>query len=612
MVLFAVTDRSILRYASEAQWSVTPGSGVTREARIVSHSMSTKKSTVKSNEIRDDRMVSDIIETEMMSDGNVSFEFSAGAVDDYFQAFMQGAWTRPMTFDEWSGSGVSWGSSSTVTIVGQGDLTHYLTVGRYMKTEGFVAPNNNGYFTISSLSYSAPTFTITFSQSTGTTEAGNVGSRVSDANDVIVLKSTAIRSGTSGASAFDSNSGNAFSSAITAGQLNAGQKIYVEGLGYETGSFAFAAVCVALSTLTVNDGTNSYTFVAGTDFAVGSANTDSATNLAAAINQSRALGIGAAPGIPAVNLQVNASVSSGTVTITNLKGIGGTLSKTEPASGTNITATNFSGGHANEHGVYTIVSAANDVLTVTPAPATNANAGSLPVTIKGSMLRNPGVAANIVAQSFSFESFYEDIGKGFLQNGMMPNSFTLDLNAASIMTGSFDFMGKATTTLTTPTLGNTGTYNVLGTVNNEVLNATTDVGSLLMNNAVLSTAIKQIKVDGKGGLRNQMAVSNKFPVGIGTGRMEISGTAQVYFADLATYNIFLNHTTVSLGWNVFDSNLNTYYFTIPSLVFTSDPINVKGIDQDVMEDIAWEAYRDPVTNCQMQIDRFSSLNVVLG
>lgn len=610
---FAATNRSNLRIIPEAngQWGQTPTTGTTRELLVTSHTMSTKKNTTKSNQIRDDRMVSDIIETEMMSDGSLHFEFQAGGMDDLLQGFVQGTWTRPMTMDFWAGTAVSWASSSTVTIVGLGDLTGYFTAGRRMKTNGFVNPVNNGFFQVASVAYVAPTFTVTFATSTGAAEGGNIHSMIADANDVIVLKNTAIRAGTTGAAAFDSNTTNAFASAITAGQLLSGQKIHVDGLGYEVGSFAFTAVGVVGTTCTVNDGVNSFTFTAGTDFAIGTTNATSATNLALAINQARVFGVGGSPGVAPTFLNINAVAATGTVTVTDLNGAGGTLSKTEPLSGTNVTLVAFTGGANSEHGVFTIVSVANDVLTVTPAPATNANAGSMPVTIRGSMLRNPSASVNIIPQSYSIESFYQDVGHGFKQDGMMPSAFTLDANASAVMTASVDFMGRATSTLNSTLLG-ASPYTVLNPVTTEIMNATTDVGQLLKNGVALSTAVKQIKVDGKAQLRNQMAVSSKFPVGIGTGRFELTGTASVYFADLQMFNDFLLHNTVSLAWNFFDSQLRNYYFTIPTLKFTADPINVRGIDADVMEEISWEAFRDPITACQIQIDRFSSLLPVLG
>lgn len=598
---FATTDRTNLRLLWETQWGSTPTTGVTRELNITSHSIKTTKNTVKSNTIRDDRMVSDIIETEMMSDGDVNFEFQAGGHDDLLQAFVLGTWTRPMTYDFWKGPIVSWIANNKIAVVGP-DISGYLTAGRRLKTNGFLAPVNNGFFQISSFTYNSGSgqTEITVSTTTSVIEAGNAKSIVADANDVIVLANTSIRSGTSGASSFDSNSTNAFASARAAGQLTPGQKIHVEGLGYETGSATFAAVAVAASSVTVNDGVNSYTFVAGTDFAVGATATDSATALAAAINSARVNGVGS----PLVFLDVTATSAVGAVTVRNLNATGGALSKTE--TGTNITIVNFSGGNATEHGVFTITSLTDDSIFVTPAPATNANAGSVAVTIRGSMLRNPSTSAQIIPQSATFEAGFEDVNKHLSANGQMMSTFSLDFNASAVLTGSVAFMGKATTVYDGTKLG-TAPYTPLAAVSTEIMNATTDVGTILKNGTALSTAVKQIKIDGKAQLRNQMAVSSKFPVGIGTGRFELTGSAQAYFENWDLLNNLLNHDTVSLAWNVFDSSLNTYYFTVPAVKITADPVNSKGIDQDVMEDVTWEAFRDPTTACMLQIDRFSSL-----
>jgi len=609
MTIFATTNRSTLRSLLESQWGSTPTSGTTRELRMTSHSMSTKKNTTKSNEIRDDRMVSDIIETEMMSDGGVNFEMSAGVSDDYLQAFLMGTWTRPMTFDFWVGNEVSWTADNTITVTGM-DLVGYLIAGRNISTHGFVNPANNNVWNIDTIAFTSGNTVITVTDSTAVVEAGNSSSMVSDANDIIVLKDTAIRAGTTGASTFDSNGGNAFASAISAGQLVVGQKIYVDGLGYGVGTFTFTAAASVGDSVTVNDGVSSYTFVAGTDFAVGTTATMTATNLALAINKTRVFGAGGGPGVAPTFLSVKAASTVGAVTVVNLNATGGSLAKVVD-TGTVNTVVTFAGGNTSEQGFFTLTAVTSDVLYVSPQPTTNANAGSLPVTIRGSMLRNPSTSADIIQQSFSLESFYEDVSLGFVQNGMTVNTFSLDANSSAVMTGSFEFMGKATTTLSTPQLGATP-YTVLGPLQQEVMNSTTDVGALTKNGEPLSTAIKQIKIDGKAQLRNQMAVSSKFPVGIGTGRFELTGSVQAYFATMDMFNDFLNHTTVSLGWDFQDSKKNTYYFTVPALKFTADPVNAKGIDQDIMDELTWEAFRDPVSQCMLQVDRFSSLSPAIG
>jgi hypothetical protein len=602
MTVFSDTNRSNLRYLLESQWGQTPTSGTTRILRMTSHSLSTKKSTTMSNEIRADRMVSSVIETEMMSDGGINFEFSAGTYDDLFQAFVLGTWTRPCTFDQWTGSILAWTANNTIQITGA-DYTGYLTVGRRMTTRGWVNPSNNGFWQIASASVSGNVTTVTFTETSGVIEAGGVSAFLSDANDIIVLLNTSIRSGTSGAATFDSNGTNAFASAIAAGQLNVGQRIHVEGLGYETGTVVFSAAATAGLTITVSDGVNVVPFVAGTDFAVGSSGTTVAANLAAAVNAARVNGklVGASTLYP----QVYATASSGTVTFKDLNVTGGSLSKAAD-TGSVATVTNFASGVTSERGVFTITSVSSDVIGVTPAPGTNANAGTIPVTIRGSMLRNPGNYANIIPQSFSIEAGYTDVGLYFMQNGLRVNDFTLDVQASNIVTGTFNFMGKQTSTLNATQFGATP-YIPLGQTNTESLNATTDVGSLTKNGVPLTTAVKQIKIDAKATLRNQMAVGSKFPVGIGTGRFTLSLTAQAYFATFDLYNTFLNHQTVAMEFSFQDDFGYTYFFTVPAMKLTADPIEAKGIDQDVMEELTFEAQIDPASDCMLQLDRFSSL-----
>lgn len=604
MVGFADSNRTALRVIPEVTWGATPASGSVRALRFTAHSLSQTKNTVTSQEIRDDRMVPSIIETEGMSNGGINFEFSSGSYDDFLEGFLMGTWTRPMTFDYWKGIGVSWTANNKVVIAGA-DYTAYLTVSRRIKTEGFVNPVNNGFFSISSLAYTGGNTEITVGTTTSIVEAGNVSSKVMDANDVIILNNTAIRSGTASAATFDSNGGNAFASAISAGQLVIGQKIYVEGLGYESGSYALSAV-LTTQTFTLNDGVTAFTLTAGTDFAVGASAANSATALAAKINDARVNGFLVSGSL--VYPRFNATVSSGTVTVVNLRKTGGTISKAND-SGPVVTVTALSGG-ANIAQMYTLTAVANDTLSVTPAPPTNANAGGLKVNIRGSMLRNPGNSANIVEKSFSIESHFTDVNVAMVYDGLEVSEFSLDVSAGAIMTGNINLMGRATTSYPAGAKLGASPYVQLETTATEPMNATTNVGTIKKNGVATSVAIQSIKLDGKGGLANRMAVANKFPVGIRSGRFTISGSMMVYFANLEMWNHFNNHETISLNFPFNDLDSNRYEVTIPALKLSADPLHAKGIDQDIMEEITWEAQRDPATDCMLQFDRFSSLVAV--
>lgn len=705
--VFADSNRVSIRYIAESvsAWGVTPVSGNVREMRLTSSSLAASKDTKVSNELRADRMVSTIVETGAMTEGDVNFEWSAGTFDDFIQAFVLGTWTRPMTFDRWIGEIVSITANNTIKVLGK-DVRPYILAGRYIKTEGFTVAENNNYWLVTGTSLSGSDTLIAISGTPLTVESGSFYTKVMDANDVIIFKNNDIRSGTGGADAFDSNGNNAFSAAITAGQLVVGQNIFVEGLGRESGTVLFNDVSEVGDTITISDGVDSYAFVAGTDFAVGASASDSATAFTAAVNAKRVIGdlaviatratatvtiknllndggsivetsdtwetgsvafggtataddaitiddnintpiqyvakasgagvhefnIGASATDSAQNLKdaIDADILSGalsnittsgastTITIKSSTGggsiaedvdFGTVITVVDFVADDNTTVTDFANGDATVRGMFTITELTNDVITVDRNVGT-INNSTIDVTIKGSMLRNPGDIDDIIPQSFSMETAYNDIGQYFTQNGLRVGTFNLNINSGAICTGSMSFNGKETFGDNEPVLGDDNTYTLLESTITEVMNATDNVGTIKKNGETLVNAIQQIQLKGNASLRNQMAVSSKFPRGIGTGRFQLTGSFTAYFEDRSFWDDFIQHNTVSLSWDMNDIETNTYVFTVPALKILTDPIGPGGIDQDVVEEMNFNAFRDANTECMLQIDRFSSVNPV--
>jgi hypothetical protein len=189
---------------------------------------------------------------------------------------------------------------------------------------------------------------------------------------------------------------------------------------------------------------------------------------------------------------------------------------------------------------------------------------------------------------------------------MRVGTYSLDVSTGAIVTGTMNFQGKETAVLNTDKLG-LAPYDALESTATEVMNATTNVGDLTKNGQILATAVQSITLEGDASLRNQNAVGSKFPRGIGTGRFNLTGTMTAYFETLELYTDFLNHTTISIGFDFKDQDSNVYFYTIPALKITSDPVNPTGIDEDVVEEMEWSALRDPATQCMLQVDRFSSI-----
>lgn len=588
--LFADSNRASLREAVESNtdWGTTPVNGVTRAIRFTSSSITVKKDTAVSNEIRDDRMVSSVIETAASSGGEINFEFSAGNQDRWFERALMSYFSRPMTFDFWRGQNVSITANNHIQIAGE-DATAYFTVGRRLKLSGFATPANNSFQQISAVAFAGGVTTITTVAASLVAEVGSAHTTVADANDVIILNSTAIRSGTGGAAEFDSNGANAFAAAVAAKQLVPGQIIHVEGLGYESGTLTLVSV-IAADAVTISDGADSVTFVAGTDYDISGDDTADAAALALAINAARVAG----------NLNVSATSALGVVTIHNLNATGGAFSN----AAATITPAAFTGGHANMSGFYTILAVTNDVITVDRAVPTVV-AGAT-VNIRGSMLRNPGLSADITPQSSTIETRFFDVGQSFVTDGLRAGGVTLNIASNAIITGNVKLEGRETKRSSLAKLSDSVSYTVLDANATENVSATANVGSLTSGGVELASAIKSIEITIEGNLRQQQAVGNKFPVGISAGRLNVTGKLDAYFADGLMFDHFLNHDTVSLQFPIIDVDKNTYYFTLPAFKVTSDPVAPGGIDQDVMESMEFTAFRDAATKCMVQIDRFSS------
>jgi hypothetical protein len=606
----AESNRASLRYLKEDDncWGVTPSTGSSRELRITASSLAANKETVVSEELRADRMVADVIETAAMSGGDIDTEFSAGSLDDFMQAFVLGAWSRPMTFDKFEGTVVSMNDNAGTTeiLISGGNYTGYFVVGRRIKTEGFISPANNNYWQIASVSFAGGITTIVTTGTTAVDETGKDYSKVLDANDVIVMKNTAIRAGTGATQTFDSNGGNVFTTAITVGQLVVGQKIYVSGLGYEEGTFTLGTNPTDAETVTINDGErlvvfefdNNNAFVRGNvGVTIGVSANATAANLQAAIMDQ----------LWKKKIKCSASVTTNVVTVRNLNEnqVANAALTTLLENTAAVVAVTFSGG-TDTFGVYTITNLTNDVITVAEPVAVNANAGVVPVTIKGSHLRNPGNLDDITPQSFTIETGFTDVNQYFRQTGMRVGGIELSVGSGELVTAKVDLMGKETTTSVTSILGS-APYTALASTATPVLNATTNVGNIYKNGELLATALQSIEITGEAALREQRAVGSRFPAGIGTGRFNLTGKFTSYFENLELYDDFLTHNTISLAFDFKDNDYSAYWFTIPALKITSDPISPGGIDQDVLEELEWVAIRDPGLNTMFMVDRFSSV-----
>lgn len=257
----AESNRGVLRYIPEVTWGTTPGSGVVKTMRITDSSIQAKKTTKTSSEIRADRMVSDVIETAAMTDGSVKWEMSAGGQDDFYAQFLLSAWSRSMNYLLVRGSSVSVVTTSKIRLAGK-DWSLWLANNQFIKLEGFTDPANNGYFQVSSFSFTGGNTDIITVETSLVIEAGSSYTKLMDANDVIFKATTASLA-----------SGNKIvkTGAFASTNIQIGNKLFLEGLGKERGAIQVAAALpVNNQKFSITDGVNSVTFEFATSLALAS------------------------------------------------------------------------------------------------------------------------------------------------------------------------------------------------------------------------------------------------------------------------------------------------------------------------------------------------------
>lgn len=262
---------------------------------------------------------------------------------------------------------------------------------------------------------------------------------------------------------------------------------------------------------------------------------------------------------------------------------------------------------SNLNNVYhRVVSVSGNVLTVSPAPATtetNQTSG----WVSGASLRNAPDASGIVQKSFTLQKRFNDATSVTYQNltGMIADTMSLSFETGSILTGSFGFMGKGSTIGTTQIAGATDA----GSTTTDVMNAVSNLQNIEFDDTDTSACLVSMSMETTGNLRAQQCIGSLAAVGVGTGRLEITGDITLFFEDTTEYTKFLNNTAFKLSFRVQDSDGNAYVVTLPKVKYEGMTMNSGGLDGEVELSGTYRALlgtSDDGVNYMIEIDRLPS------
>lgn len=233
----------------------------------------------------------------------------------------------------------------------------------------------------------------------------------------------------------------------------------------------------------------------------------------------------------------------------------------------------------------------------TPAVVAASSAGA---TVQASRLSN-----GVFERSFTVEKNFADVGQFFAYRGQYASKASLKFASGALLEGSFSFMGKDAVNATATTLPGTP----VASQTYEIQNAVTGVGQLWEGGSPLTTTyLKSMDLMIDNNLRNQGAIGNLGPVGIGVGDFSATGSFQAYFANGTLFNKFRNDVYSSLNVSCQDAAGNGYIFSYPRIQLMTCKVVASGKNGDVMADFTFTAFSDdanavPALRKSLIIDR---------
>lgn len=267
------------------------------------------------------------------------------------------------------------------------------------------------------------------------------------------------------------------------------------------------------------------------------------------------------------------------------------------ATGQWLKLSGFSTGANNAFVRIVTVAATAVTLDNKPSGWTSSEGAALTITMWASdYLRN-----GISKRSFTLE-------KGFLDHspinyatylGCVVGGVNMNFESGKMIEGDFSLLGM------THAAGAASLGTPASSLTNTVMSAAQNVGRLAENGAVVATPnfVKSFSLQLNNNLREQQAVGNIGLIGIGAGRCEVAGKMMTYFGDRTLYDKYVAGTPTNLNART-QIDSQAIILTMPNVKFESGSIVAQGANQDVMMDIGYRAILDPVTNCEIQFDRF--------
>lgn len=204
--------------------------------------------------------------------------------------------------------------------------------------------------------------------------------------------------------------------------------------------------------------------------------------------------------------------------------------------------------------------------------------------------------AGTVEHSFTLERRHPDIGEYTSYKGCYINKFSLSIKPNAMITGSFDIVGLAGATSTTP-LAATPTASktdmTYDSYRGELIEGGLPIGVV--------TAL-DIALD--NGIQPQFVLFEKSAPFVSWGKSSLTGSLSVFFTDNTMAQKFLDGTYSSVEFTLGDGTSKSYTITIPRVLYTGADVPMQA-DGPLTLTMPFTAILDPTLGTNIQIERIA-------
>jgi hypothetical protein len=185
--------------------------------------------------------------------------------------------------------------------------------------------------------------------------------------------------------------------------------------------------------------------------------------------------------------------------------------------------------------------------------------------------------------------------------GSRAGNWTLELATGSILNTSFDMLCKDAAMTETQFAG----ASVVAANTNDVMNAVNNIAGITFDGdpGAAQFFFSSLSISINNNLRGQEAIGTLGFIGVEAGRLNITGSIELYFEDSTLFDKFRAATAFQLYFRAADAAGNSYVFNIPRAKYTSMDITAGGTGQDVFASAEFEGIINAAGTFQFQVSR---------